>query len=36
MIRREASINDVRIEERDRRILAPRSPDEDRTELPVR
>jgi uncharacterized protein len=36
MIRREASINDVRIEERDRRILAPRSPDEGRTELPVR
>jgi nuclear transport factor 2 (NTF2) superfamily protein len=36
MIRREASINDVRIEERDRRILAPRSPDERRTELPVR
>jgi nuclear transport factor 2 (NTF2) superfamily protein len=36
MIRREASINDVRIEERDRRILARRSPDEGRTELPVR
>ena len=36
MVRREASINDVRIEERDRRILAPRSPDEGRTELPVR
>jgi nuclear transport factor 2 (NTF2) superfamily protein len=36
MIRREASINDVRIEERERRILAPRSPDEERTELPVR
>jgi nuclear transport factor 2 (NTF2) superfamily protein len=36
MIRREASINDVRIEERSRRILAPRSPDERRSDLPVR
>ena len=36
MIRREASINDVRIEERDRRILAPRSPGEGRIDLPVR
>jgi nuclear transport factor 2 (NTF2) superfamily protein len=36
MIRREASINDVRIEEQDRRIFGSRSPDEAATELPVR
>ena len=36
MTRREASINDVRIEDRDRRILAPRSTDEGAIDLPVR
>ncbi|MBV8734977.1 MAG: nuclear transport factor 2 family protein [Solirubrobacterales bacterium] len=36
MIRREASINDVRIEEHERRIRGPRSPDEAGVELPVR
>jgi nuclear transport factor 2 (NTF2) superfamily protein len=36
MIRREASINDVRIEQRERRIVGPRSPDEVALELPVR
>ncbi len=36
MIRREASINDVRIDERDRRIFGSRSPDEPAGELPVR
>jgi nuclear transport factor 2 (NTF2) superfamily protein len=36
MIRREASINDVRIQEQDRRIFGSRSPDEAATELPVR
>jgi nuclear transport factor 2 (NTF2) superfamily protein len=36
MVRREASINDVRIEERDRRIPGPRLPDRATIELPVR
>ncbi|MGN6167460.1 MAG: nuclear transport factor 2 family protein [Solirubrobacteraceae bacterium] len=36
MIRREASINDVRIEQHDRRIPGPRSPHEAALELPVR
>jgi nuclear transport factor 2 (NTF2) superfamily protein len=36
MTRREASINDVRIDERDRRIRAPRPPAEVGQELPVR
>jgi uncharacterized protein len=36
MVRREASINDVRVAERDRRIHGPRRPDEDRSPLPVR
>jgi nuclear transport factor 2 (NTF2) superfamily protein len=36
MIRREASINDVRIDESERRIFGPRSPDEEYVELPVR
>jgi nuclear transport factor 2 (NTF2) superfamily protein len=36
MTRREASINDVRIEEGQRRILGPRSPEERAIELPVR
>lgn len=36
MIRREASINDVRIQEHDRRILGPRSPGEAAGELPTR
>jgi uncharacterized protein len=36
MVRREASINDVGIEERERRILGPRLPDEATIELPVR
>jgi nuclear transport factor 2 (NTF2) superfamily protein len=36
MTRREASINDVRIEEHDRRILGPRSESERNGELPVR
>jgi uncharacterized protein len=36
MTRREASINDVPIEERDRRIRGPRSPDEGTIELPLR
>jgi uncharacterized protein len=35
MTRREASINDVRIAERDRRILGPRSATEPGDELPV-
>ena len=35
MVRREASINDVRIEERDRRIMGPRSSHEAAMELPV-
>jgi uncharacterized protein len=35
MARREASINDLRIEEHDRRILGPRSPHETAAELPV-
>ena len=36
MIRREASINDVRIGERERRIFGPRAPDESAEDLPVR
>jgi nuclear transport factor 2 (NTF2) superfamily protein len=36
MTRREASINDLRIDERERRIFGPRSPDEEPAELPVR
>jgi uncharacterized protein len=36
MVRREASINDVGIEEHERRILGPRSRDEATIELPVR
>jgi nuclear transport factor 2 (NTF2) superfamily protein len=36
MIRREASINDVHIEEHDRRIFGPRSHDEPAENLPVR
>jgi uncharacterized protein len=36
MVRREASINDAAIEERERRIFGPRSPDEAADELPVR
>jgi nuclear transport factor 2 (NTF2) superfamily protein len=36
MIRREASINDVRIEEADRRIFGPRSATDPAPELPVR
>lgn len=36
MLRREASINDVRIEERDRRIFGPRPPEERAAELPLR
>jgi uncharacterized protein len=36
MVRREASINDLRIEERERRILGPRLPDQATIELPVR
>ena len=35
MTRREASINDVRIQEHERRILGPRSSDEGGIELPV-
>ncbi len=35
MIRREASINDLRIDERERRILGPRSESERNDELPV-
>jgi nuclear transport factor 2 (NTF2) superfamily protein len=35
MTRREASINDIRIDERDRRILGPRQATEPREELPV-
>jgi uncharacterized protein len=36
MRRREASINDLRIEESDRRILGPRPDSERDGELPVR
>jgi uncharacterized protein len=36
MTRREASINDVRIDQGERRIFGPRSSDERRVELPVR
>ena len=36
MVRREASINDVGIEEHERRILGPRLPNEATIELPVR
>jgi uncharacterized protein len=36
MVRREASINDVPIEEHDRRILGPRAPEQATIELPVR
>jgi nuclear transport factor 2 (NTF2) superfamily protein len=36
MVRREASINDVQIEETDRRIFGPRSQEESSGELPVR
>jgi nuclear transport factor 2 (NTF2) superfamily protein len=36
MVRREASINDVRIEEYERRILGPRVQEADNEELPVR
>jgi nuclear transport factor 2 (NTF2) superfamily protein len=36
MTRREASINDLRIDEHDRRIFGPRPPSEAREELPVR
>jgi uncharacterized protein len=36
MIRREASINDARIAEADRRIFGPRAPDGDPGPLPVR
>jgi uncharacterized protein len=36
MVRREASINDLRIDESDRRIFGSRSPDERAGELPVR
>ena len=36
MIRREASINDVRIGERERRIFGPGAPDESAEDLPVR
>jgi nuclear transport factor 2 (NTF2) superfamily protein len=36
MIRREASINDVRIDDHERRILGPRSATETEPELPVR
>jgi uncharacterized protein len=36
MIRREASINDARIEEQDRRIFGPRPQTEDSEPLPVR
>lgn len=35
MIRREASINDLRIDEAERRIFGPRAPDEEYVELPV-
>jgi nuclear transport factor 2 (NTF2) superfamily protein len=36
MTRREASINDIRIDEHDRRIFGPRSATERGEELPVR
>lgn len=36
MVRREASINDVRIEERERRIFGPRSTEERDQDLPLR
>ncbi len=36
MERREASINDVAIDETDRRIFGPRTPGEHRTEIPLR
>lgn len=36
MERREASINDVAIDETDRRIFGPRTPSEHRTEIPLR
>jgi nuclear transport factor 2 (NTF2) superfamily protein len=36
MVRREASINDVRIEERDRRIFGPRPAEERDQDLPLR
>jgi uncharacterized protein len=36
MVRREASINDVRIDEGERRIFGPRRPEEDPAPLPVR
>ena len=35
MARREASINDVRIAESDRRIFGPREPGEDAAVLPL-
>jgi uncharacterized protein len=35
MSRREASVNDVRIDEADRRILGPR-PEGDRAPIPIR
>ena len=35
MVRREASINDLRIDERERRIHGPRPKDEDQSSLPV-
>jgi nuclear transport factor 2 (NTF2) superfamily protein len=35
MVRREASINDLRIDERDRRIHGPRSPDAPEGPLPI-
>ena len=35
MVRREASINDVRIEERERRIFGPRGDDERGVEFPL-
>jgi len=36
MCRREASINDVRIDESDRRIFGPRPADEHGVEFPLR
>ena len=36
MVRREASINDVPIDERERRIHGSRPKDEDQSSLPVR
>jgi len=36
MTRREASINDLRIDEQERRVFGPRAADEANVELPVR